>query len=296
MTSPPTPLLQGFSLALLAAVVYGFLGISFEIAGKRHYAIWDVMLVKQSTGFLIGIVCALVLRVPLLDRRIVLLGSIGAASYVLTLSAYLKASRERNIASNWTIVNLSVATPILVSVLFFGDTFTLWKSVGALLTLASIVLIGRASPADARGPAGSHWFVFISIAFLLNGVLVILFRFVPHGREVLFTVYFYGLSVVLVLIYKTIADRSIQISRGLAGVSVLGAATHWSGIMLTMGALSLVSKVSRETGVIVYPVTNGLVIPIGVLLGAILLKQHINRQVGLGVSIGVVALIFLFLP
>jgi drug/metabolite transporter (DMT)-like permease len=291
----PAPLVQGLLLALAAALVYGFLGISFEIAGKRRYPVWDVMLIKQSTGFLIGVFCTLILKVPLFDPRLLLLGAIGAVSYVLTLSAYLRASRERNIASNWTIVNLSVAMPILISVLFLGDTFTTLKLAGVGLTLVSIILIGRTSGEGTR-TSGSHWLFFISVAFLLNGVLVILFRFVPQGREALFTVYFYGLSVCLILIYKAIANRSFQVNRGLAGVSVLGAATHWSGIMLTMAALSSVSKVSRQTGVIVYPVTNGLVIPVGVVLGALLLKQHISRRVGLGVSIGVVALICLFLP
>jgi multidrug transporter EmrE-like cation transporter len=56
-----------------------------------------------------------------------------------------------------------------------------------------------------------------------------------------------------------------------------------------------VSKVSKETGVIVYPITNGLVIPIGVILGVILLKQHLNRRTGIGVAVGVAALICLFI-
>lgn len=297
MISLPGPMIEGLLLALAAAFVYGFLGISFEIAGKRLYKVWDVILVKQSTGFLIGIVCTIALHVPLLDRRLMWLGAIGAASYVLTLSAYLMASRERNIASNWTIVNLSVAMPILISVVFFGDAFTASKSVGVVLTLLSIILIGRTSSNKAgKMWRGSRWLIYITIAFLLNGVLVILFRFVPPGREALFTVYFYGISVIFVFFYKAIFDRTAQFNRGLVGVSVMGAVTHWSGIMLTMSALALVAKVSNQTGVIVYPITNGLVIPIGVFLGALLLKQHIDRRVGLGVGIGVVALICLFLP
>ena len=143
--------------------------------------------------------------------------------------------------------------------------------------------------------ASSRWFISITIAFLLNGVLVILFRFVPEGYGALFTVYFYGISFLLVLPYKLMRDRTVSLTRGLVGVSVMGAITHWSGIMLTVAALSQVAKVSSQTGIIVYPITNGLVIPVGVILGVLILRQHINRRTVLGVSTGVCALVCLFL-
>ena len=48
-------MVEGMLLALAAAVVYGFLGICFEVAGKRHYNIWIVILVKQTAGLLLGL-------------------------------------------------------------------------------------------------------------------------------------------------------------------------------------------------------------------------------------------------
>jgi drug/metabolite transporter (DMT)-like permease len=290
-------MIEGIALAVAAAVVYGFLGISFEIAGKQRYKIWDVILVKQFTGFLIGIACTTLLHLSLWNPALIWLGFIGAVSYVITLSAYLVASREKNIATNWTVVNLSVVVPILISIFWFGDNFTPLKAAGVVLTLISIVLIGRGmrSPA-AGGVTSSRWLASITIAFLLNGVLVILFRFVPEGYGALFTAYFYGISFLLVLPYKLICDRTIEANKGLIAVSVTGAATHWSGIMLTMLALSQVSKTSAQTGVIVYPITNGLVIPVGVILGIVILRQHITRRTGVGVALGMCALLCLFFP
>jgi drug/metabolite transporter (DMT)-like permease len=289
--------IEGIALAVAAAFVYGFLGISFEIAGKQRYKIWDVILVKQFTGFVIGIACTALLHLSLWNPKLIGLGFIGAVSYVITLSAYLVASREKDIATNWTIVNLSVVVPILISIFWFGDSFTILKGAGVLLTLASIVLIGRGIHAPvASGASSSRWLTYITIAFLLNGVLVILFRFVPEGDGALFTAYFYGISFLLVLPYKLVRDRTIDVSKGLIGVSVMGAATHWSGIMLTILALAQVNKASAQTGVVVYPITNGLVIPVGVILGAIILRQHITRRTGYGVALGVCALLCLFSP
>lgn len=70
--------------------------------------------------------------------------------------------------------------------------------------------------------------------------------------------------------------------------------TDWMGIMLTIVALSHIGKVSKETGVIVYPITNGLVIPGGVIWGVLLRKQHVDRRTGIGVALGVLALVCLF--
>ncbi len=290
-------MIEGLLLALSAATIYGFLGVCLEIAGKRRYEIWDVILVKQFVGFCIGLACTAFLPIPFLDWRLLGLELIGAVSYVATLSAYLAASREKDIATNWTIVNLSVVLPILLSVVWFGDAFTLTKMVGVICTVFSIVLIGAASkrPKDHK-KTGSSWLLSITIAFLLNGILAILFRFVPEHQAPLFTAYFYGLSWILVMPYKLIVDRKWRPVKGLVGVSAGAAVTHWSGMMLTIAALAEVGRTSKQAGVIVYPITNGLVIPVGAVLGILVLNQRINLKTGIGVAVGVAALVCLFFP
>ena len=283
----------GISFALLAAFIYGFLGISFEIAGKRRYNVWNVMLYKQITGFLIGIGFTVITRGPLFHPTLLWLGLLGATTYVITMSAYLVASRQRDIAANWTIVNLSVLLPILISVVWFKDAFTPTKACGVVATLASIVAIGGGLAGIGTATANSKWIRYIAVAFFFNGWLAILFRFVPEGYSGLFTVYFYGWSIPLVLVAKLTQDRNWKIEKGLLPVSALGAGTHWAGIMLTMAALSRVGQVSSQAGVIVYPITNGLVIPVGVLLGVVLLKQTIQKRVAAGVVLGMVALALL---
>jgi drug/metabolite transporter (DMT)-like permease len=287
-------MVEGILLALLAALVYGFLGISFEVAGKRRYNVWDVILYKQAFGLLIGLGVWALGDVAFYDSRLVSLGLIGALSYIAGLAAYLTASRERDIAVNWTIVNLSVVIPILVSVVWFHDVFTFVKGVGVVFTLLSVIAIGGGFQGVQAG--ASRWLRAIAIAFFFNSWLVILFRFVPPGSEALFTVYFHGLSIPILVVYKLVKEPKWHVSHGLAGVSLLAAMTHWGGIMLTMLALVNVGRVSSQAGVIVYPITNGLVIPVGVLLGLLLLKQKIQFRTGVGVAFGMAGLVCLFLP
>jgi drug/metabolite transporter (DMT)-like permease len=285
---------EGILLALLAALVYGLLGISFEVAGKRRYNVWDVILYKQGFGLLIGLGVWALGDVAFYNPRLIWLGLIGALSYIACLAAYLTASRERDIAANWTIVNLSVVIPILVSVFWFHDAFTFLKGLGVLFTLLSVIAIGGGFQGVETG--GSRWLRAIAIAFFFNSWLVVLFRFVPPGSEALFTVYFHGLSIPVLAGYKLVKEPRWRVPRELAGVSLLSAVTHWGGIMLTMLALVKVGRASSQAGVIVYPITNGLVIPLGALLGLLLLKERIRFRTGLGVAFGMAGLVFFFLP
>jgi len=284
---------HGIMLALAAALVYGFLAVSYDIAAKRHYQIWDVILYMQFTGFLIGLAVTMFLGLPFYNLRLLSMGLVGAVTFVGGGACYLQASRQRDIAANWTVVNLSVVLPILVSVWWFKDAFSLAKGLGVLFTLASIVLIGGGFQRKAAAGPASRWFVYISLAFFLNAPLVILLRFVPAGRGPLFTAYLYGIGFLLVLGYKLARNRRWPKEGGLIGISAAVAVTHWSGLTLTMIALVVVGRVSSQAGLVVYPITNGLVIPVAVVLGALLLKQKVSFRSGMGVALGMVAMALL---
>jgi drug/metabolite transporter (DMT)-like permease len=286
---------NGILLALAAAWIYGLLGISLEVAGKRAYPIWLFNLFKMLTGFLLGLAATLLLKLPLFVPKLFWLGLVGALTFPVTTAAYLKASRERNIATNWTILNLSVVLPILFSLWWFGDAFSWAKGLGIVFTVIAIVLIGGGFQDLTLRSLKGGWLGWIGIAFLLNGWLVVMFRFVPPTFGPLFTLYFYGLSVILVIIIQSATQKSWRPTKGLLGIAAISASTHWCGIILTILALTAVAKVSNQAGLIVYPITNGLVIPAGVILGILLLKQRISLRVGVGVGCGMVALAILSL-
>ncbi len=118
---------HGILLALAAALVYGFLGVSYDIAAKRHYQIWDVLVYMQFTGFVIGLAVTVFLGLRFYNLHLLTMGLVAAAAFVGGVACYLQASRERDIAANWTLVNLSVVLPILVSVWWFKDAFSFAK-------------------------------------------------------------------------------------------------------------------------------------------------------------------------
>lgn len=284
-------MVPGILFALLAATVYGLLGVAFELAAKKGYPKWDFIMLKQLCGTVIGLAFVIARRVPFNEPRVLMLAFIGAVFYVATCSAYLTASRERDIAANWTILNLSVVVPVLLSVVVFHDRLSLSKSAGFGLTVVAIILIGGFGTTKAE--VSRQWVVWIIVAFLLNGWFVILLRFVPKPASGLFTFYFYGLSALLTIVVRVCAlQGSIRMS-DMYPIAALGAAAHWSGIMLTIVALDHVGQVSAQAGLIVYPITNGLTIVMGVILGSLWLHQKVVARERWGMVCGVIAMAFL---
>jgi uncharacterized membrane protein len=236
---------------------------------------------------------AMFLGLPFYTLRLLGMGLAGALTFVGGVACYFQASREREIAANWTMVNLSVVLPILVSVWWFKDAFSLAKGLGLVFTLASIVIIGGGFQRTTAAGRASRWFVYISLAFFLNAWLVVLLRFVSAGSGPIFTAYLYGIGLLLVLGYKLAGNRRWPTERALIGISAAAAVTHWAGLMFTMAALLVVGRGSSQSGLVVYPITNGLVIPVAVVLGALLLKQKISIRGGVGVGLGMVAMVLL---
>lgn len=286
-------MIEGVLLALLAATVYGFLGVAFELAAKRGYSNWDFITYKQLWGTLFGLALALALRLPFYQPRVLMLAFVGAVLYVATCLAYLTASRERDISANWTILNLSVVVPVFLSVVEFHDKLSFSKMIGFGFTVVAIVLIGGFGARKIE--FSRQWILWITVAFLLNGWFVILLRFVPQHLGALFTFFFYGLSALITLAYKAMARESLSRPAGIYWVAALGAAGHWSGIMLTIAALYLVGRASAQAGLVVYPITNGLTIVTGVLIGSLVLHQKVATREKWGMACGVVAMALLSL-
>jgi drug/metabolite transporter (DMT)-like permease len=183
---------QGILFALAAAFLYGVLGVMYELAAKRNYESLLFILWVQCWGTIIGLFLVLLRKVPLFSPRILEISLLGTSCYLMGLWSYLTASRERNIAANWTVLNLSVAVPITASVLWFHDTLTFSKVVGILFTLAAVVLVGEIGV--KRIEYTRKWLRYILIALLLNGISITLFRFIPKALADLYILYLFGLS------------------------------------------------------------------------------------------------------
>ena len=201
------------------------------------------------------------------------------------------ATRDRTIGASWTVLNLSVVLPIAVSVVWFGEPLTAWKALGVMLTLGSVALVSGAFQRRNWQGINLRWAKWISLAFFLNGWLATLMRFVRPNEGYAFTFAFYAISFLLVSALSAALKTRPTITHPTLLAAGGGAATHLGGMVLTLLALSLIASSSISPGTVVYPITNGLVIPIGVILGMLILRERPEPGTVSGIVLGMAALI-----
>jgi uncharacterized membrane protein len=228
-------MVKGLLIAAVATIASGFLGVIYEITGKKRYNIFEFMIYIQGFGLLFGLALTVALHLPLLDRRLFFLACVGSVTYLITLGAYLMATRERDIGANWSILHLSVAVPVVFSIVYFHDRFTTMKGIGLALVVVAVVVIGGGSKKRSAEKLSLSWAMYITVAFLMNGWAAVIFRFVPKKSAPLFTLYFYGLTFFAVLSRKLFVRGWPTPGLMLAGLG--GAAAQWTGVVMTIIAL-----------------------------------------------------------
>lgn len=283
-------MITGILIALVAAVANGLLAVIYEVCARRKYNIFEFILYAQFFGFLFGLALSIARGLSLADVNLLWLGLLASFTYLVAIYSYLMAARESDVGANWTILNLSLAIPVALSIIYFHDHLTINKGFGFVGVIASIIIIGGAA-SGRTASFSSKWVKWITLAFVANGCTLIIFRFVPKNEASLFTLYFYGLSFLLVLTRKLVVRGAPP--KGLPLLSLASAAAQWTGVLLIIIALGILGSSSSDAGLIVYPITNGLVIPVGVLFAALLLGERLSRRRWVGVAVGVVSLICL---
>src|SRR5678815_5474296 len=62
-------MLKGLLLAGVATIASGFLGVVYEMTGKKRYNIFEFMIYIQGFGLVFGLALTLALRLPLLNSK-----------------------------------------------------------------------------------------------------------------------------------------------------------------------------------------------------------------------------------
>lgn len=95
----------------------------------------------------------------------------GAATFA-GISLFFAVSLRSRLSVSWTIIQFYVVVPFLVSLLVFGDAFTLRGAAGLVMILGSILLFGRKNgdaPANG-GPLERRLVLMLLLSTLCSGI------------------------------------------------------------------------------------------------------------------------------
>jgi drug/metabolite transporter (DMT)-like permease len=218
----------------------------------------------------------------------VLLGIAGGFFYAISLVLWMQAIERAGIAMSTAALRMSVALPVAMSMLFFGEQPSLNQGLGIVFTLLAIVLITLSGRATGEGVTESAVVLLLLVFLTGGGAYATLKLFTelrpPPEKEALLTLIFLS---ALVMSWVTVACgkhrfRRADIANGLA----IGTCNVTSNGMMLL-ALQTVP------GVLAFPFVNTSVLLSTAFLGTVVWRERPGGFGYLSIGASIVAIVLL---
>jgi len=218
------------------------------------------------------------------------LGTAAGIDFVLGFLLLLSGISRGPLAVPVTVMRLSVAVPIVASILIWKESPGVYQWAGIVLGMISIILFGRSLRDKSSGSStrGNYWFVIISL-FLVMGagdLLLKAFRETsPDVSRILFTWILFSVSAVFAWILIWI--KRIQFDkRTLVLGLVLGVPNLYSTVFILKALQTVPASLA-------FPFVNLTVILGSTLLGLIIYKERLGRLAIIGLGAAAIAVVLL---
>ena len=287
----PPSLTLPLLMIILSVVAFSFLSLAYKQAAVLNCRPMAFSTIFNLVATILSLWRVFSEESAWADWRLWALGiSMGAVLY-FAISLTVVIGRLGPMSIIWTVTNLSLLIPIILSTLFLGETLLYVD--GALLALFIVMIIAMRSGAHSASDTkhnirGAFWLV-LAILFLCNG----LFQFGSKLKETLFpgssaaalAALFYGSGVVMAFITHVIKSRSYKISATEWRTGALAGASSSIGCILLLNAMHL-------PVVVVFAASLGVSLIGGVALTAIIYREHLTtgKLIGWLLGLGVVIL------
>jgi drug/metabolite transporter (DMT)-like permease len=286
-----------FLFALAAAVVGGIGAFTHKVAAQWNYDISVLNIYASSiSAVVVGVGAWHYARFEQLWEWSVLIAFVASFSYFITL--VLKVGALRHIDASVFFPLYKVLGPfisIVLSILVFSETFTVYQWIGLVCSLCvPLLLITKAE--NKRQKNLKLGLIFLVLASLIGTVSI---AFTKHGANITSSVWmfvfigevFLALSSILVLTQQHRRQTIQYIARNTPTGS-----TSFILVMAVAQALSALTMVFAFSAggslAIVYTISS-LYILIPILLSVYVFKEHFNIQKGSALVLAIAAVALL---
>ncbi|MBD3179126.1 MAG: EamA family transporter [Candidatus Latescibacteria bacterium] len=218
------------------------------------------------------------------------LGASAGVDFVLGFLLMLSGMSMGPLAVPVTVMRLSVAVPIVASIMIWGERPGLYPAIGIVLGIFAIILFGSGL-SDGRSretTTGRYWFVIVSL-FLVMGAGDLLLKtyreVIPGMDRIFFTFILFTTAAVMVWILVLKNGVSFNIKTFLLG-ALLGVPNLYSTIFM-LKALETVPA-SRA-----FPFVNLTVIFASTLIGFAIWKERLGSVALIGLVLAAIAIVLL---
>ena len=275
--------------AILAGFFFALMGLGYKIAEHNKCRPVIFSFVFSLTGGIISLVVSFSEVTHWEDPRLWLQGIAMGVFLTVALLLILEANRLGPASVSWTILNLSLLIPILISPIFFHDTVLFIDPFIVIFFIIMLFLFAR----GMRDPnAGSHsgsrrHILLLIIVFLSNGLFITgnKLKFILFGNDntagLATIAYLVTAAIVFTIALKKKYKPLATFTEVKVGILV--------GIFSATGTILFIKAMSLPATV-VFPLAQGISLLGGVVLTTWIYKEQLNKLMILGFGVGLLVL------
>jgi multidrug transporter EmrE-like cation transporter len=234
-----------------------------------------------------------------LDHPVAAFGATAGLCLFLTTTAFFQVMRYGRLAIQWTVINMAIALPTAVSIVFWGDRPTPLVMTGMVLTALALVLMGvdkganvlqddgggRFNPARGAGDR-ARWFGLVVFSFFTTGLVQVCNKAAVHyhgaGSKMTYVFACHAVAGVLatgMLVFRRVVPRRRDVALG---------AFMALGLLAGMGFLLV--ALHRTPGIVVYPLRTVYAIVFTTVLSLTLWRERVHAPGVVGILVAVAAI------
>lgn len=276
-------------MAVLSGLFFALSSLGYKMGERQRCRAQAFLLVFAATGGVVTGIKALFETTQWGDPRLWLLGSAMGIFLNLAIFFVLQANRFGPAFMSWTVLNLSLLLPVILSPILFGERF-FW--VDPLIMVFFVLMLwsfakGMPNGRVKKKERGRVHILMLLALFFANGILQLgnKYKYLLFGdlntSGFLFFLYLSGGLLALMVIYAQggrpfISAAEFRVGGGTGFLNGIGAIFY-------VGAMNLPASV-------VFPVSAGIGLVGGVFLTIFIFEERMDRFKAMGVAFGFMAL------
>lgn len=277
-------------LAVVAGVAFALLGLSYKVGDRHGCRPLAFIAIMLCSGMAIAFVGTCREPAHWGDPRLWLLGVANGVMSFCALSCLLRANVLGPASITWTITNLALLVPILVSAVLFGEPLSLVDQ--GLIVLFILMLLAFVRGTTQTGETDARrvvpYLLTLGALFLTNGVGLLMNKMkaevVGPGDSGTYSVLAFGSGAVLAVIAYLLREKPRLPRPAEWRMGTLAGSFSALGTLAVLGAMSL-------PAVVVFPIAQGIGLLGGVLLTILLFHERMGAMKAAGLILGMLVLL-----
>ncbi len=223
-----------------------------------------------------------------------LYAAVFAAFTVMFQLSYTEALKYGSVSITVMMTNLSMIIPTLFSFFVYGESLSVFRAIGIVLTLLTFVIGTRFSSNEDKSK--KKWLIFAIIAVLANGGLGITQKVFGYTQYKSFNKAFVACAYIVAAVLTAIVYLVLYVSRtrktGKLNWMTL-VVTALIGVILAVFQMVNTYAIATIDGTFLFPAYSGCTLICSTLVGVALFKDRITRRQVISLVLSIAATVLM---